>query len=217
MSGGECMRLLCPDALNGRPHWHTRPADDTTAGERCRVCGGVNGKHDGATHDARVADMPLPATPDADDTPPPAEKCPDCRHAPHDSIGFCPNMASDNDCDCKRGTPPPAAGDVEALCLRPSGDDWECRAPAGHADGMHVWGLTDRALLFHNGWSEQTPMLRLPVTVDRETALRLLRDPEALKAHDATRDAVVAERIAQEFERVGSGWAARVAREQARP
>lgn len=30
------------------------------------------------------------------------ETCPDCRHAKHPK-GFCPNMASDNDCDCKGG------------------------------------------------------------------------------------------------------------------
>lgn len=30
------------------------------AAERCRICGGVDGDHDGATHDARVADMPIP-------------------------------------------------------------------------------------------------------------------------------------------------------------
>lgn len=26
--------------------------------------------------------------------------CPACDHAPHGSLGFCPNMASDNDCSC---------------------------------------------------------------------------------------------------------------------
>lgn len=28
------------------------------------------------------------------------ERCSKCRHARHDTLGFCPNMASDNDCDC---------------------------------------------------------------------------------------------------------------------
>lgn len=27
--------------------------------DRCRVCSGTNGQHDGATHDARAADLPL--------------------------------------------------------------------------------------------------------------------------------------------------------------
>lgn len=34
------------------------------------------------------------------------DRCPDCRHAPHDGIGFCPNMASDNDCSCTHGATP---------------------------------------------------------------------------------------------------------------
>lgn len=29
------------------------------------------------------------------------ERCPVCRHAPHDAAGFCPNLASDNDCGCQ--------------------------------------------------------------------------------------------------------------------
>ncbi len=28
------------------------------------------------------------------------ERCPECRHAPHGTLGFCPNTASDNDCAC---------------------------------------------------------------------------------------------------------------------
>lgn len=31
------------------------------------------------------------------------ERCPACGHAPHDGVGFCPNMASDNDCSCTHG------------------------------------------------------------------------------------------------------------------
>ena len=37
---------------------------------------------------------------DEDSDTAPSERCPDCGHAPHGSIGFCPNMASDNDCPC---------------------------------------------------------------------------------------------------------------------
>lgn len=46
-------------------------------------------------------------------TPAEVERCPECRHVPHGSLGFCPNMASDNDCSCTY-TPPaePDAGDV---------------------------------------------------------------------------------------------------------
>lgn len=70
------------------------------------------------------------------------------------------------------------SAEKDVLCGLPSGPEWECRALKDHADGMHVWGQTDRAALFHSGWSERTPTLHLPVTVDRETALRLLRDPD---------------------------------------
>jgi len=41
-----------------------------------------------------------------------AERCPECRHAPHDGQAFCPNWASDNDCDCKHGRPAPAESDT---------------------------------------------------------------------------------------------------------
>ena len=34
------------------------------------------------------------------DEPEPSDRCPECKHAPHTALGFCPNMASDNDCDC---------------------------------------------------------------------------------------------------------------------
>jgi hypothetical protein len=37
-------------------------------------------------------------------------RCPVCRHAPHDALGFCPNFASDNDCDCA-GVAPAAPTD----------------------------------------------------------------------------------------------------------
>lgn len=54
------------------------------------------------------------------------ERCPRCRHAPHDGVGFCPNMASDNDCDCTYD-----AADVPpvVLCTRkcaPGKPDPEC-------------------------------------------------------------------------------------------
>lgn len=29
------------------------------------------------------------------------DTCPMCRHAAHDHLGFCPNLASDNECNCK--------------------------------------------------------------------------------------------------------------------
>lgn len=38
-----------------------------------------------------------------------SERCPECRHAPHGTLGFCPNMASDNDCACTH------AGDAETV------------------------------------------------------------------------------------------------------
>lgn len=32
-------------------------------------------------------------------------RCPDCGHATHHLLGWCPNLASDNDCDCRRNVP----------------------------------------------------------------------------------------------------------------
>jgi hypothetical protein len=32
------------------------------------------------------------------------DRCPKCGHQAHDTLGFCPNMASDNDCNCTHGT-----------------------------------------------------------------------------------------------------------------
>lgn len=61
------------------------------------------------------------------------------------------------------------------LCLKRSGKDWECRAPEGHPPGMHVWGQTDEALLFHNGWSKEDPTLKVPVVMNRKQALAYLR------------------------------------------
>lgn len=38
-------------------------------------------------------------------TPTTVERCTRCGHAPHETLGFCPNMASDNDCECTKGVP----------------------------------------------------------------------------------------------------------------
>lgn len=35
-----------------------------------------------------------------------SETCPKCRHAAHETLAFCPNMASDNDCACTLGSDP---------------------------------------------------------------------------------------------------------------
>lgn len=37
-------------------------------------------------------------------------RCPLCRHAPHNEVGFCPNLASDNDCGCPGERPDGADG-----------------------------------------------------------------------------------------------------------
>jgi len=63
-----------------------------------------------------------------------ADRCPVCRHTPHASLGFCPNLASDNDCDCTvRETPEETPevwvdvpDDAPAYCNYP-----ECDCPGG--------------------------------------------------------------------------------------
>lgn len=49
-----------------------------------------------ALTERKVAPMPEVYGAQSAETP----RCPRCGHAPHDSLGFCPNMASDNDCAC---------------------------------------------------------------------------------------------------------------------
>lgn len=103
-------------------------AGDEPRVERCRICGGSDGKHDGSVHDARVADMPTPAEP-AGDEPHPTHA------ATGDAIGFmyagdAPNIWVDDGllggmccADCGMPTEsmpcadhqPEAAGPIEVL------------------------------------------------------------------------------------------------------
>lgn len=70
----------------------------------------------------------------------------------------------------------------EGMCLRPS-VGWECRAPAGHTPGMHVWGQKDDDLLFHAGWTAARRLLNVPVEFTRDEALAYLRsDPRPVPA-----------------------------------
>lgn len=47
----------------------------------------------------------------ADAEPAEVPRCPKCRHAPHGTLGFCPNMASDNDCACTYTEPAEGGGE----------------------------------------------------------------------------------------------------------
>ena len=73
----------------------------------CEHCGAIMHTSD------RCALRPRPAAP-----APVPDTCPDCGHSPHGSIGFCPNMASDNECSCTSiytTVPVPDDEAVEAL------------------------------------------------------------------------------------------------------
>ena len=81
----------------------------------CEVCsqGRRNRSHiaDHGDHDACMRFVTRkPSGPEAA-----VERCPRCRHAPHEGQPFCPNWASDNDCDCTYGQavdPPVNAPDL---------------------------------------------------------------------------------------------------------
>ena len=46
-------------------------------------------------------------------------RCSGCGHAPHDRLGYCPNLASDNDCECKGSRSPVEAAAAELRRLLP--------------------------------------------------------------------------------------------------
>lgn len=72
-----------------------------------------------------LLDAPTPAAPTG-------ERCPDCGHVPHEQLGFCPNMASDNDCDCTHGPGAPTGEDrVMALQVARTAHEWPVETDAG--------------------------------------------------------------------------------------
>lgn len=84
------------DECGQRPVFST--VEDQVAQGRVPACAG----HTGQIARGRVPDFRDPQ-PLAAQAPAPASgdgTCPKCRHASHSTLGFCPNMASDNDCAC---------------------------------------------------------------------------------------------------------------------